>query len=41
MADKVEKLAGVVVGTEVNGEVVVADYDKDGNVIGWHKEVKK
>lgn len=39
--DEVAKLAGVAVGTEVNGEIVVADYDENGNVIGWHKEVRQ
>ena len=38
---KIEELAGVPVDTEINGEIVVADYDEQGNVIGWHKEPKK
>lgn len=40
MADSVEELAGVPEGSEVNGEVVVADYDEEGKLIGWHKEMK-
>lgn len=36
----VESLAGVSENTEVkNGEIVVGDYDTDGKLIGWHKEV--
>lgn len=41
MEDKIQKAAGVPVGTEVNGEIVIADYDSEGNFIGWHKEAKK
>lgn len=41
MADSVEELAGVPEGAEVNGEVVVADHDEQGNLIGWHKEAKE
>lgn len=46
MEDKVtvEDLAGVPVGFEINTndgvEVIVADIDESGNVIGWHKEVQ-
>lgn len=36
----VEELAGVPEGTVIAGEVVVADYDDEGKVIGWHKEKK-
>ena len=43
----VEELAGLPAGEEVTlndgtptGEVVVEDVDQDGNVVGWHKEVK-
>lgn len=46
--DSVEELAGVPAGEEVTltdgtptGEIVVEDTDKDGNVIGWHKEAKE
>lgn len=32
-------------GSEVSGtdgvEVIVHDKDEDGNVVGWHKEVKE
>jgi hypothetical protein len=41
MADNIEQLAGVPAGTEINGEIVVADYDEQGNLIGWHKEIKQ
>ena len=41
MADNIEELAGVPEGTEVNGEIVVTDYDEQGNIIGWHKEAKQ
>ncbi len=41
MADSVEELAGVPAGTELNGEIIVADYDEHGNIIGWHKEIKQ
>lgn len=43
--DAMLELAGVPGGTVIEtpdgepNEVVVADLDKDGNVIGWHKEV--
>lgn len=32
---------GTVIATpgDLPNEVVVYDYDEDGNVIGWHKEV--
>lgn len=46
MSDKEEtpELAGVPEGTELDNEhgteVVVYDYDEDGNVVGWHKELK-
>lgn len=40
MADQIEELAGVPAGTEINGEIVVADYDENNNIIGWHKEIK-
>lgn len=25
---------------EPTGEIVKGDYDKDGNLVGWHKELK-
>lgn len=37
---KIEKLAGVKEGAELNGEIIVADYDDNGHLIGWHKETK-
>jgi hypothetical protein len=43
--DAMLELAGVPDGTVIEtpagepNEVVVADYDEDGNVTGWHKEV--
>ena len=44
MADK-KNIAGVLDGTELENEhgteVIVYDYDENGNVIGWHKEIKK
>lgn len=36
----VQQLAGVPDGTEINGEVIVADKDSAGNIIGWHKQQK-
>lgn len=37
-----ETLSGVSSGTVLpSNEVVVEDVDADGNVIGWHKEVKE
>jgi len=43
----VESLSGLAIGEEVTllngeptGEVIVEDIDEDGNVVGWHKEVK-
>lgn len=41
MAESVKELAGVPEGSEINGEIVVADYDEQGNIIGWHKEAKQ
>ena len=41
MASSVEEMAGVSEGTELNGEVVVADHDEQGNIIGWHKVIKE
>lgn len=46
MADEKEKPKvefpehGEELTTDNGVEVVVHDKDKDGNVIGWHKEVK-
>lgn len=39
-----DELAGLPEGTEIHTadgiEVIVADLDADGNVCGWHKELK-
>ena len=45
--DPVVELAGVPHGTVLEtpegqpNEIVVADYDEEGNVVGWHKELEK
>lgn len=44
VSDEVYEPAGVAEGTEFPNEhgteVVVYDRDDEGNVIGWHKELK-
>lgn len=41
MAESIEELAGVPAGTEINGEIIVADYNEQGNLVGWHKEIRQ
>lgn len=39
-AEEIYEPCGLAEGTVLgDGEVIVYDRDKDGNVIGWHKEL--